>query len=162
MRSCLVGLLALLLVTCSGGHPLVTRPAERAVPESVCALVADPKRFEGRSVTFEVFVESDGLHHTLLMDRPMPWTRGEHAEPSVRDLEWCDRGISFRMGGELKETTEILDAIYRPWPGTHNKTIQGIFTGVLKQDPRDDGLFPYILEVSAVKSLKIHIGDQPW
>jgi hypothetical protein len=115
---------------------------------TICAMVAEPREFQDKKVTMNAAVTSDGMHFTLLMD----------LAPA------CERGIVLNWDDKARppETDRILDAIWRPWPGTSNKTIRGRFTGTLRHEERRDGLFPYMFVVSRVEDLEITIGERPW
>jgi hypothetical protein len=97
-------------------------------------------------VALNTSISADGMHLALLMG------------PS------CNRGIQFQFASSVPQTAQdqIIKAIFQPWPGTSGKSIAGRFEGTVRYDRGEERLFPYYLEVEAVKDLTIKIGQRPW
>jgi hypothetical protein len=110
-------------------------------------MVASPQEFR-TPVTLDAEVSSDGMHWTLLLD----------------PASTCGRGIalSWDDGAPPQGSDRVNVAIWEPWPGTSNKKIRARFTGILRNQERDDGLFPYVFVVSRIDDLEIAIGQRPW
>ena len=115
------------------------------IETNACEIVAAPKRFVSRRVALSTSISADGMHLALLMGTP------------------CNRGIRFRFISSVPQAMQeqIVRAIFQPWPGTSGKNIAGRFEGTLRYDRDEERLFPYYLEVEAVKNLTIKIDKRP-
>ena len=142
----LLTILAFLVGGCQHERTELTKSPPPVV--TICAMVENPHGFQNDLVTLDAEVSSDGKHFTLLMDASSKCQRGVV-------LSWDDHAAPHG-------SDRILAAIWRPWPGTTNKKIQGRFTGILRHQERVDGLFPWMFVVSRIEDLEIAVGERPW
>ncbi len=89
---------------------------------TVCSIVAQPKKYDGKLVRIKASVLSDGMDGTLLVSHDCP--RG---------------GIDLVVEREFSKVeglSSIDEAIYRGTPGTKGKEITATFVGKFAWSPR--------------------------
>ena len=123
-------------------------------PTTLCAVALDPAAYDGQILRVPATVLSGGYHGSVLIDTRCP-----------------ERGAALYFEESARDTANIAaleKAIWYPYPGTIDKTIQGDFIGRFKWDPRrrsepvHDQPPSRILEVRDVLDLSVvHHGEPP-
>ena len=111
---------------------------------SVCELVNDSQKFDGKAVRFPARFQSDGIHSSVLTE------------------SGCSRGIIPFFPDEIEHHPDIeaLDvALAKGMRGTMDKRIVGTFTGkfIIKKDRSSRPLLA--LEISKFENLQVSAVD---
>lgn len=136
------------LVAALASFSLPGRPANSAVTSggvintTVCELVADPLRFNGKIVEFGAHFESDGLENTTLSDSNC--RGGVKPEGNTPILS---------QGGRAFE-----EALRHGCPGTIDKEITATWVGVFHYQPQNTpgtGRVPRWIDLSDIANLEV-------
>jgi hypothetical protein len=123
-----------------------TKRAESPKPieTTVCDIVADSQRFDGRQVRFFARFQSDGLEHSALVDSK------------------CSRGIiPFTADGvENHSDIEAFDrALEQGQRGTMDKRIVATFTGRFVRRTSRSSRTLFVLEIERIDDLQVTMID---
>ena len=102
---------------------LPSASAAEPIHTQLCKLVATPKHFTGKKVTFEADVVTDWHHGTVLTDSQ------------------CKGGIELTSTEEVPraENAALDEAVGTPLTGGYNRSARAIFTGVFYWKPAPAG-----------------------
>jgi hypothetical protein len=121
--------LILVTVTVAVAGALVTLQSHAeiaALPTSICEVQAHPEKFVGKRISVQASVLSDGVERTLLVEDR------EHAcQGGIVPISDPKRPQSQAAGDQLSK------AIFTGRPGTIDKKITALFTGVISMGDPD-------------------------
>lgn len=117
--------------------------AASATNTSVCELVAQPARFNGKVVRIEALYESDGRALRILVDRRCPNDGGIVPSGQAHD----------RPVGDV-----LINALQQGCAGTLDKEISAVWTGIFHWEPENrpaTGKVPRWLDVQKIEGLEV-------
>jgi len=118
---------------------------DEATKTTICSIVSAPERFDNRLVSINAFFESDGIEHTVLIDRACPDQGIAPFVPTERD-----------NNADIRKLDEAL-AVGRP--GTLDKEISGTFIGTFSWRP---GQIPArALSIMSISNLELKRKELP-
>jgi len=126
----------------SCGAATSTPLSDEVVNTTVCELIADPRRFNGKTVRVEAQFESDGFGNTTLLD--LHCRGGVKPEGNVPILS---------QGGRA-----FADALRHGCPGTIDKEITATWVGVYHYEPQNTpgtGRGPRWIDLSEIVNLEV-------
>jgi hypothetical protein len=92
--------------------------AENPIKATLCAIVSNPLKFDGKLVQITAFYESDGIEHSILTD----------------DAN-CKWGIAPIFPEKLAGEDDLGKAVRADHPGTLGKVISATWVGVFRYHP---------------------------
>jgi hypothetical protein len=107
---------------------------------TLCSIIDNPRKYEGRLVRFTAHYESDGFEHSILVDETK-----------------CKWGIAPQFPEHLRGEEELEKAIFVDHPGTSDKVISATWTGVFRYHP---GQIPrWVLQLRRMDDFKLTCED---
>lgn len=96
-------------------------PTEQSsIRASVCSICSNPEHYSSKLVTVSGYLESDGTHLTVIVDR--------------RCVAY---GLAISAPESYKGEEQVAGALSKGYPGTLDKTISGTFIGQFLWKPNE-------------------------